>query len=309
MLPRLQVLDICPSVSSMPPTSPSLLGVPPGPVPPPHRYYGTLRLPATHPDHSLPRVSVPPASCLRSCMGGRPHASPGVLLTQTSRTGCSNGDGRISQVPGEPLWHAALESAPVGPSPQAITGFGCCLLLHVWHWRPHWVISELTSTAYSLAVYASQSGLPPFHARLASGWRPPLPCGFPTRGVRQGGFRSDLHTQVIPSPSSRLCLALTWYLFRPTPVARASCSGPGRTGPHRGGVTRAILRNVIRDSTSDGAMVMPGIRQSRCNRRSCRRLAARRPRQVRPRDGCSVRRNASTGTHQIPSTNRRSSAP
>src|SRR5262249_31308844 len=36
-------------------------------------------------------------------------------------------------------------------------------------------ISRLNHAAHPLAVYASQPGLPRHHARLASGWWPPLP--------------------------------------------------------------------------------------------------------------------------------------
>jgi len=177
-------------------------------------------------------------------MSGRPHAALGVLLTQTSQTGCSNGGDRISQVPGEPLWHAALSISgkPLLPghygirvSPSA-PGRASALALR---------ISELTRAAYSLAVYASQPGLPPVHARLASGWRPPLPCGIPTRRVRQRGFRSYLQLQVIPSPSSRLCLAHTWQ--RQEALASAAAAFRARSAASGGSPTAKGKKNAPHD--------------------------------------------------------------
>jgi len=54
------------------------------------------------------------------------------------------------------------------------------------------VISGLNHTARSLAVYASQGGLPHRHARLASGWLASLfRAGLATRWVPTKGFRSS----------------------------------------------------------------------------------------------------------------------
>src|SRR5262249_40142205 len=53
------------------------------------------------------------------------------------------------------------------------------------------VISGLNHMARSLAVYASQGGLPHRHARLASGWLASLVrAGVATRWVPMKGFRS-----------------------------------------------------------------------------------------------------------------------
>jgi hypothetical protein len=50
-------------------------------------------------------------------------------------------------------------------------------------------LSRLITTAYTLAVYASQVGLPRFHARLASGGWPPLPGRVGTYWVHDEGFQ------------------------------------------------------------------------------------------------------------------------
>jgi hypothetical protein len=63
------------------------------------------------------------------------------------------------------------------------------------------VISGLNHTAHSLAVYASQGGLPHRRARLASGGWPALPGGV---GYPLG---SNERFQVIPSSFPRLRLA------------------------------------------------------------------------------------------------------
>ena len=60
------------------------------------------------------------------------------------------------------------------------------------------VLTRLNHTACSLAVYASQPGSPRFHARLASGWRPPLPGGI---GYPQGSYaRFQLRFPTSPPP-------------------------------------------------------------------------------------------------------------
>ena len=84
------------------------------------RVLGTVRrsdfLPP-FPARSLPRSPVPPASCVRLPPDRTPPGSAGVLLTQTTQTGCCYGGGRISQVPGEPpCVHALLPSDPGGTS-------------------------------------------------------------------------------------------------------------------------------------------------------------------------------------------------
>jgi hypothetical protein len=53
------------------------------------------------------------------------------------------------------------------------------------------IISGLNHTAHSLAVYASQGGLPHHHARLTSGWLASLSGrDLVTRWVPMKGFRS-----------------------------------------------------------------------------------------------------------------------
>ena len=50
-------------------------------------------------------------------------------------------------------------------------------------------LSRLITTAYTLAVYASQVGLPRFHARLAPGGWPALPGRIRTYWARNEGFQ------------------------------------------------------------------------------------------------------------------------
>ncbi len=66
------------------------------------------------------------------------------------------------------------------------------------------LISGLNHTAYMLAVYASQPGLPHVHARLASGWWPPLTG----REWLPAGFQREVSSCLyISSSSPRLRLA------------------------------------------------------------------------------------------------------
>jgi hypothetical protein len=58
------------------------------------------------------------------------------------------------------------------PGPYSTAGVAFRCLDHVGFLSS--VLSRLHHTAYALAIYASQDGLPHHHARLASGWRPPL---------------------------------------------------------------------------------------------------------------------------------------
>ena len=119
----------------------------------------------------------------------------------------SGGDDWTSQVPGgTPLLHALL-SDPGGTLAQAIrasvwpSAFGIASAPAVHH------LTGLNHTAYSLAVYASQPGLPQNHARLASGWWPALPGRI---GYLRGPLRKvSVLLPYIPSSLPRLGLAHT----------------------------------------------------------------------------------------------------
>jgi hypothetical protein len=163
MVPRPKVPAIFPSVSSVSPASPSLHGVPLGSVPPLPRCNEMLRLPA---------------------------ARPGRLVALASGTAHPRGRKR-QDLPGS--WRSFVACrARIVPGRLLGSGhstLGCCLPLQVWRQHLRFVISGFTRAAYSLAVYASQPGLPQDHARLASGWWPPFAGGILTRKVRQGGFQ------------------------------------------------------------------------------------------------------------------------
>ena len=105
-----------------------------------------------------------PADARRSGCG------PGVVYRTPQYRFIDGGD-RSSQVPGGPHYERALLFDPGGTSalghcrasmlPSAISTASAPTIT---------IISGLNHTARSLAVYASQDGLPHHHARLASGW-------------------------------------------------------------------------------------------------------------------------------------------
>ena len=83
-------------------------------------------------------------------------------------------------------------STPAGPLRSATAALRCCLPPVLTTSTPATsTILGLNHTARSLAVYASQGGLPHRHARLASGWLAGLVrTGLNTRWVLTKGFRS-----------------------------------------------------------------------------------------------------------------------
>ena len=145
-----------------------------GSVPPLHGYYSTLRIPSTRPaalrclrlavSRSHPLFAPVAAEC------NRPRAwswSPGTSGRELPR--------RRRGLPGS--WRT-LVNVPCSPTPAGPRAPGHCGAAA----RPsvpmttsapaNFFISGLNRTARSLAVYASQPGLPRHHARLASGCRP-----------------------------------------------------------------------------------------------------------------------------------------
>jgi hypothetical protein len=92
----------------------------------------------------------------------------------------------------DPTVNVPCSSTPVGPLRSATATLRCCLPPHLTTSTPTISnISRLNHTARSLAVYASQGGLPHRHARLASGWLASLVrAELDTRWVPMKGFRS-----------------------------------------------------------------------------------------------------------------------
>jgi len=88
-----------------------------------------------------------------------------------SASGFFRGEHEVSQVPGESSCVRALFSDPGEAGTPGHTAARCGLPGNQ-HRGPSRVIlfSGLDRTARTLAVYASQTGSPPHHARLASGW-------------------------------------------------------------------------------------------------------------------------------------------
>jgi hypothetical protein len=76
---------------------------------------------------------------------------------------------------GTSSWLRALLYDPGGTSALGLSRASVLLSALSTASAPTIHLSGLTPTARFLAVYASQPGLPQVHARLASGWRPPLP--------------------------------------------------------------------------------------------------------------------------------------
>ncbi len=147
-----------------------------GSVPPLRRYCEALRLlsgrPGTLRSPLATRYPSPAARFRSSGWRSRkalPRPGPFVRWTHPPS---SRGDGEISQVPGEPLSACpALTDPGEGRPPRSI----CWRLL--WpsgHGTPSALatcpISGLYDAAHCLAVYASQTGSPHAHARLATGW-------------------------------------------------------------------------------------------------------------------------------------------
>jgi hypothetical protein len=166
-----------------------------------------LRLPSVLPAAlRFLRLAVPHLRChfVSPVRPQRQSVSQGFWMPVSPfRPHCRCGDKRVSQVPGEPLctcpallrprWDrtrqanfsvSMLPSATTTSSAPTISG-----------------LSGLNRTACTLAVYASQHGLPHNHARLASGCWPALPggVGYPLGSVERFQF-------FIISSFPRLCL-------------------------------------------------------------------------------------------------------
>ena len=110
-----------------------------------------------------------------SCLPWRSDAATtGLeLFTGDPHPASRVGNDEISQVPGEPCAGMPCSLTPVRPQRQAISAHWCCLpFTQRRRLSQVKTISGLDSTAYLLAVYASQPGSPPNHARLASGCWP-----------------------------------------------------------------------------------------------------------------------------------------
>ena len=88
-------------------------------------------------------------------------------------------------------------------------------------------ISRLYHTAYPLAVYASQGGLPHLHARLASSWRPTL-AG---RDSHPLGPLQKVSRCCIPTSSFLLLQALPGATSAVTAVAPPLATGTNRGEP------------------------------------------------------------------------------
>ena len=152
-----------------------------------HRYYEVLRLPTARPA----RLRYPstngylPCACVRSTRPDAGHAAGGFAVWQLPHaTVFPTGDGRVSQVPGEPSCAYALLFDPGRTDapglkvrqrgPRSMKDEGS---------RDYW-LSRLNHTALALAVYASSDGSLHQDARLASRCWPDstgrdwLPAGF-----------------------------------------------------------------------------------------------------------------------------------
>jgi hypothetical protein len=187
-------------------------GSPPEEIPLLRRYYGMLRGPAAHPAAlRCLRLAVPrPWRCC-SCPALRRSNHP------ASHGRLAWGFPKVPVAPfrpctwrrqgfpgswGTPVWACpalrprrdrlgqAVWASPVLPS-AALTASA-----------PAIGLSGLNRTAHPLAVYASQPGLLPNHARLASGCRPTLPGGI---AYPLGSIARFSHSCCTSLP--RLCLA------------------------------------------------------------------------------------------------------
>ncbi len=142
------------------------------------------------------------------------------LFAPTAAECCRHGPGLFTglpspdfpeETPGPPRFPGdlrvrALLSGPAGPPRQVqLQRFGIAFH-HSQRCRPlrDMQLSGLNHTAHTLAVYASQPGSPPDHARLASGWWTNLVrAGLATRRVPQKVSANSDHARssLPPSPS------------------------------------------------------------------------------------------------------------
>jgi hypothetical protein len=200
-----------------------------GLVPRLHRYSETLRL-----QHALPaslhcfRSAVPlQRSFVRS--HGRWSTTglgQGFGPGSPRRRSFLQGDMLASQVPGEPLSCVPCSSTPAGVTTLAIPRVAPCCLPTQSRRRPPQSNSFRGSISQPacLAVYASQPGSPPHHARLATGLLARLwPRGTLTRWV--------------PSPNFRVAFPPPFPVDQALPGARlseSSFSCPSSKRPGRG---------------------------------------------------------------------------
>src|SRR5271166_856031 len=144
--------------------SPSLHGVP-RVVPPLHRYYGTLRLPAVRLDpFEILHEPIPPCRPWFAPLGrGRPTGGQGVVGSGLPIR-IYDGNVGVSQVPWKPWWSLSVLFDPgrirqaertmselPDTAPACVHDEGSRCL----------VLSGLNHTIFDLAVYASQGVAPP----------------------------------------------------------------------------------------------------------------------------------------------------
>ncbi len=168
-------------------------------------------------------------------LGARPPVDLG-FWSGYPHAGVQNGGGGASQVPGESRCMHALLSDPGGTSAPGHHGAS---MLPCVYWTTSApttnLISGLNHTAYMLAVYASQPGLPHVHARLASGWWPAsterewLPAGL-QREVSSCCYTSSSSPRLglaHPIPDAGLRLVLRMHSsFHPEMVLHRPSRGP-----------------------------------------------------------------------------------
>jgi hypothetical protein len=143
-----------------------------GSVPPLHRYYEALRLPAALPASlRFLRSAVPP---LRLEIRSRNHKTQ-QLRARGLLTGIPKPDS-LTEATGpprfleDPTMNVPCSPTPAGPPRSATTALRCCLPPNGERRLPRQIlITGLNHTARPFAVYASQGGLLHHHARLASG--------------------------------------------------------------------------------------------------------------------------------------------
>src|SRR5271165_4270257 len=216
--------------------SPSLHGVP-RVVPPLHRYYGTLRLPAVRLDpFEILHEPIPPCRPWFAPLGrGRPTGGQGVVGSGLPIR-IYDGNVGVSQVPWKPWWSLSVlfnpgrirqaewtKSELPDTAPACVHDEGSKRL----------VLSGLNHTTFDLTVYASQDGSPHHHARLASGcW-----SSFARRDSYPQGFSERFQSSSLFLPSNSLLDARTPYLIRSKSTAsgrvtRGASSDPACILPH-----------------------------------------------------------------------------
>ena len=217
MRSRPEVPAICPSVSSVSPASPSLHGVPSGPVPPLRRYCEMLRLPAARPGR-LVASATGTARSLSSPPSAGASAPPGPGFYSPSSPSTGSAQRKRQDLPGS--WRTSVACrARIVPGRllgSGLSTLGCCL-------PPH---GQTSAPAFGdFGVHTR--GLRTRCLRFAA-WVTPDPrktrfrpvatlrrTGFsPARSVKEVSKIPAHSSQVISSPSSRLRLAHTWYLLR-----------------------------------------------------------------------------------------------